>query len=111
MSLLEMAEAEAARHGCDTILRVRVEYGALAGLLPEALEFCFKALVANTRHKDAALELVRIPLLLRCSFCGAEFGGGEDNLWTPCPQCGEEIAHQVIKGRELLLGHLEACKS
>lgn len=108
-SLLEIAEAEAKRQQCNRLLKIRVEYGAIAGIMPEALQMCFKALIQDTPHKMAVLELVCLPLRLRCPFCGAVFGGeGQESLWTPCPQCGEEFGHIVEQGKELLLARLEA---
>lgn len=109
-SLLEMASEEAAKQNCSQILRVRVEYGAISGIMPEALELSFQALTKGTPHEKAELELVRLPLRLRCPFCGARFGGEDQYaLMDPCPQCGESFGHIVEQGRELLLARLEAC--
>lgn len=111
MSLLEIAEAEARKQGCDRIMHIRVEYGALSGIMPDALSFCFRALIADTPHKNAELELVLLPLRLRCPFCGTEFGGEAQNaIWKECPQCGETVGHTVEQGRELILARLEAEK-
>ncbi len=108
-SLMAVALQEAARQNCGRILALRVDYGAIAGIMPEALEFCFQSLVAGTPHEGAVLELRRLPLKLRCAMCNARFGGEEqDALWQPCPQCGEEVGHIVEQGRELLLARLEA---
>lgn len=110
-SLLELAEAEARANGCARLISIRVEYGAISGVMPEALRLCFQALVAETRHAGASLELQEIPLKLQCPFCGAVFGGaGQDSLWEPCPGCGESFGHTVIQGRELLLSRIEAEK-
>lgn len=111
-NLLELAIQEAARQGCDKLLRLRVEYGPLAGLMPDALDFCFSALIKGTIHENARLELVALPLLLSCPLCGARFGGEDKNsIWLPCPQCGEEFGHTVIRGNELVLAQIEAARS
>lgn len=111
-SLLELAITCARQQNCDTLLRVRVEYGLLAGIMPDALELCFAALVAGTPHEKAKLELVCLPLRLRCPLCCAIFeGSDQDALWLPCPQCGESLGHIVEQGRELVLAQLEAVKS
>ncbi|MBD5416605.1 MAG: hydrogenase maturation nickel metallochaperone HypA [Desulfovibrio sp.] len=109
MSLLTLAEETAAGQGCTRLMRVRVEYGALAGIMPEALELCFEALTRGTAHEGAALELVCLPLRLRCVFCGTVFGGeGQEARFTPCPGCGEVAGHVVEQGKELLLREVEA---
>lgn len=107
-SLLQMAEAEAARANCRRILRVRVIYGALTGIMPEALALCFEAQIRGTIHEGAKLELEFVPARFRCPFCGARFAGNDGSVPPPCPKCGEEFGHIVERGRELLLGQLEA---
>ncbi|WP_241159718.1 hydrogenase maturation nickel metallochaperone HypA [Desulfovibrio sp. ZJ200] len=108
-SLLRMAEEEIAAKNCSRLEVVRVEYGAIAGVVPESLELCFEALIKGTPHERARLELVRLPLRLRCPFCGEIFGGeGQEALLQPCPGCGEQFGHVVEQGKELILSHLEA---
>ncbi|MDR2055056.1 MAG: hydrogenase maturation nickel metallochaperone HypA [Desulfovibrio sp.] len=108
-SLLSMAEEEIARRDCTRLLAARVEYGALAGLMPEALHCCFEAIIRGTAHEQARLELVCLPVRLRCPFCGAIFGGdSQDALATPCPGCGELFGHIVEQGKEMILSRLEA---
>ena len=108
-SLLAMAEEEIARQNCTRLEMVRVEYGALSGVVPESLQFVFEPLIKGTPHEGARLELVCLPLRLRCPFCGKVFGGeGQDALWQPCPGCGEQFGHVVEQGKELILSRLEA---
>lgn len=107
MSLLELAEKEAAANGCSRLLSVTVHYGELAGIMPEALQLAFSALTANSPHAGTRLELVSLPLRLRCPFCQTTFEGGND-IFQPCPNCGEEFGHIVEQGRELLLARIEA---
>lgn len=108
-SLLELAQDVAQSQGCARLERVCVEYGALAGVMPEALELCFEALTQGTPHQGARLELICLPLKLRCLFCGTVFGGqGQEERFAPCPGCGEAVAHAVEQGKELRLREVEA---
>lgn len=108
-SLFDLALEEMKKRGCERLTRVVAEYGDLAGIMPEALSLCFELLARETQHKDAELELIRLPLRLRCPDCGARFGGqGKDALWEPCPECGESFGHIVEQGKELLLSRIEA---
>lgn len=110
-SLLEMAITEARAHNCTRIIHIKVEYGAIAGIMPDALMLCFEALTKGTPHEGARLELIELPLKLRCPFCGEVFGGyGQDTLWQPCPKCSETFGHIVEQGRELILSRLEATR-
>ena len=83
---------------------------SLSGVEPESLRLSLEALLAGGPWADASLELHIIPLRLRCFSCGTEFGGecGQDALWQPCPQCGEQFGHTVEQGKELRISHLEA---
>ncbi|MDR3319374.1 MAG: hydrogenase maturation nickel metallochaperone HypA [Desulfovibrio sp.] len=108
-SLLDMAEEELVRRDCKRLLLARVEYGALVGVMPEALHCCFEILTRGTVHENARLELVRLPLRLRCPFCGVSFGEEvQDVLNIPCPVCGEFFGHIVEQGKEMILSRLEA---
>lgn len=109
MSLLEMAESEARKNGCNRILRLRVEYGPLSGIMPEALQLAFAMLIKATIHEGALLQLVELPLKMRCPLCGAIFGGASRaDLLEPCPACGKEFGHELMQGKELILAQLEA---
>lgn len=108
-SLLELAEKEAAANGCGRLLSLRVEIGALAGVMPEALAFCVEALVKGGVHEGLRLELARTPFRLRCPFCGGVSEGEDsEDLLKPCPKCGEILGYAVESGRELILARLEA---
>jgi len=52
--------------------RVRLQVGALSGVLPEALRFCFDLCARGTTLDGAALEIDEIPGRARCRSCGAE---------------------------------------
>lgn len=109
MSLLELAEAEVLKNSCKRIVRLKVEYGAMAGIMPEALKFCFDALIEAGPHKGAVLELAEIPLKLRCPACDTVFDSPKlPLLMQCCPKCGAISGHNIEQGRELLLTSLEA---
>lgn len=108
-SLLSIVREELAKHGVTKLLLVRVNYGPLANLVPEALDMAFEVLTVGTELEGARLELTKSPVRLKCSACGTEFEPeGRDVLFTPCPSCNEELGHQVLSGRELYVEHIEA---
>lgn len=106
-SLLAIAEEEAKAGGCEKLQSLTVHYGQISGIMPEALQMAFAALIAGTQHEGAQLNLVMVPLRLKCAFCQTVFTDVE-SAFTPCPNCGEEFGHSVEAGTELLLAHLEA---
>lgn len=102
--IMDLALDEMRKHNAHGIERIEVEYGALAGIMPEALELAFQTLTMGTQLSGAELVLIIRPLLLRCHACGAEFRGGHaDDIWQPCPRCGEDLGHRLVRGRELIL--------
>lgn len=108
-NILEIAQKEAAEKGCNHILRIRVEYGPLSGLMPEALAFCMEALCRGTPNEGLHLELVKIPFTMRCLICNTVFTGhSRESMWEPCPACGEVIGHQIENGHSIILTQLEA---
>ncbi|MDR1124474.1 MAG: hydrogenase maturation nickel metallochaperone HypA [Deltaproteobacteria bacterium] len=109
-NLLEMAGQELRRHGLRKLISLRVRCGALAGVLPEALEFAFSALAGDSGEtfRDVRLEIVREPLLLRCAGCGRDFTTAPGSLFTSCPLCGYEFFHQALSGAEIFFERMEA---
>lgn len=107
-SILKIAEEELRSHGCTRLKSLKVTVGVLSGVVPESLKFGFDALVRGTVHEGAALEIIPIPLKLRCGSCGAEFEGEREvGELSPCPSCGEMLGHSVLTGKELQVSWLE----
>jgi hydrogenase nickel incorporation protein HypA/HybF len=88
---------------CD-IQKVRVRVGALAGVVPDSLEFCFSAVVADTPWSSARLEIVSVPATAACRVCRCEFG--LDDPVFVCPRCGGGDVQQ-IGGFELQVADIE----
>lgn len=108
-SLIAIIKEEMEKHGLTKLRKVRVKHGKLAAIVPESLEFAFKASILQTPLDGAELEMEVIPLILECSECGRRFSPEEpDALFVPCPDCGEGIGHNVIQGKELYLDNMEA---
>ena len=49
---------------------IRVRIGAIAGVVPGSLEFCFDAIVAGTEYSAAFLEIDQVPAHGVCGDCG-----------------------------------------
>ena len=87
----------AARTGGRTVSRVRLEVGALAGVVPDALRFCFDLACQGTPLEGADLEIHDVPGVLSCATCGAS---------SPCPDlvrlcpCGSADVY-IVAGEEL----------
>ncbi|MBQ2516345.1 MAG: hydrogenase maturation nickel metallochaperone HypA, partial [Desulfovibrio sp.] len=94
--------------GCTKLTLLRAEVGALSGVVADSLAFGFECLVKGTPHEGCTLDLVPVPLKLRCGACGLVFeGAGGAGELSPCPGCGEVLGHEVLQGREMRVVWLE----
>jgi hydrogenase nickel incorporation protein HypA/HybF len=103
-SILEAARAEASRRPGVRLLKIGVRVGELAGVEPEALSFCFEALVRGTDLEPLALEIETRPRRQRCPECGRTFRVLDYNI--RCPDCGKAET-TCVGGNELEMVYLE----
>jgi hydrogenase nickel incorporation protein HypA/HybF len=69
---LQIVEIAAERSAGARVVRVVVEIGKLAAVLPDAVRFCFAAAAAGTPIEGARLEIEETPGRGRCRACRAE---------------------------------------
>lgn len=96
------------KHGAGRLVSVRVRYGALSNIVPEALAFAFESLTQAGEFSGARLELREDPLVLSCGGCAREFSPEDASVFAVCPLCGYEFFHHVASGKDIYLDHLEA---
>jgi hydrogenase nickel incorporation protein HypA/HybF len=92
-----VVDAVLERTGTAPIARVRVRVGRLAGIVPDAMRFCFELVTAGTPLEGAALEFDRPEGRARCRSCNAEFEVADLILLCGCGSADVE----VLTGREL----------
>ena len=103
-SLLDSVRTEALRFPGQHIEKVGVRIGALAGVDPEALQFCFEVLVKDSDLEPLALEIDYRSRTHECVSCGESFEAAYED--TPCPRCGGADS-TFVSGDELELAYLE----
>jgi hydrogenase nickel incorporation protein HypA/HybF len=105
-SLLAEVEGVAAARGAVAVTRIRLRVGPLSGVEPALLERAFLVVRAGSRAAAAALEIEALPLLVRCTACGAE----QEAALSPfaCARCGDG-AVRLLGGDELLVTQVELC--
>jgi hydrogenase nickel incorporation protein HypA/HybF len=101
---LELAIAEAERHGARHIHQITLRVGRLAGVEPEALAFAFEVVTAGTMAEGARLEVESVPVVCHCPDCRDEFRPAD--FIFACPRCGR-LSRDVRYGEELELATLE----
>ena len=103
-SAIELAVENAKAQGAQQIHRVNMRVGALAGVVPDSLEFAFPIVCQGTMAEGATLEIEFIPALCRCSSCKSEFE--PKDFFYECPNC-KALTVDLLRGKELELAYLE----
>jgi hydrogenase nickel incorporation protein HypA/HybF len=99
LAVVDQIARRAEQDGRRGVRAVTLRVGELAGVVPQALEFCFAQACADTVAQGAVLGIDTVPALARCGGCGRDWPVGMPPDLT-CPGCGEAAAH-LISGREL----------
>ena len=95
--LLEIAIAEAQKHGGRRITAVSLQVGVLRGVVPEHLLFLFGHVATGTIAEGARLEFEEEPVRIECDACGPS-EAREFSL--ECPSCGRPCGG--VKGGDSL---------
>jgi hydrogenase nickel incorporation protein HypA/HybF len=103
-SVLQIIEDAAARERFARVRAVWLEIGALAGVEPEAMRFCFDAVTRESVAEGARLEIVCAPGTAWCMPCSQPVAIATRG--DPCPNCGS-FQLQVTGGADLRLRELE----
>ncbi len=103
-SVIDAVRAEAGRFPNGHIHRVGLRIGELAGVDPEAVTFCFEALVRGTELEPLALDIEYCRRRDQCEACGQTITASFED--QTCPKCGRSET-QFLGGDELELAYLE----
>jgi hydrogenase nickel incorporation protein HypA/HybF len=95
----QVAEAATRAGGVTAVRSVRLQVGELAGVVPDALAFCFELACAGTLLEGAELVTEAVPGRARCTPCAHEWAVGMPPRLT-CPDCGGTRT-DLLAGREL----------
>ncbi len=79
------------------ITGVRLEIGALSGVVADSVRFCFDLVTEGTNLAGASLDIDEPPASCRCRNCGAEFAPDWPVLLCECGSAEVE----VLSGTEL----------
>jgi hydrogenase nickel incorporation protein HypA/HybF len=104
MSIVEMAEEEALRHG-GQVSGIHLKLGALSGVVKEALSSCFEMAIADSPLAGARLIIEEVPIVVFCAGCQAQ-QTLTSSQWFCCPACGVPTP-EILQGKELEVIALE----
>lgn len=101
-----IVEAVAERVGEATVVRLRLEIGALAGVVVDSVRFCFDLVSEGTVLAGATLEIEEPPGHARCRSCAREFE--ITDLLATC-ECGS-LDLEVLSGDQLRIKEAEVSR-
>lgn len=104
-SLVERIEEVARAEGFERVLELRVAVGALSGVEPACVEFCFAEVARGSRLEGARLQLERVEAEILCRGCG-QVSRPDDPAVLLCPGCGSGDI-RICKGRDFGIVDLE----
>lgn len=99
-SVFDVLEEKARENGASRVTTVVLKIGALSGVVPDLLESAFESYKTGTLAEGARLEIVVVPLKLRCPDCGGE--AVREDADFSCARCASRRV-EIIEGRELLV--------
>lgn len=83
--MMAVVMENAAANNAKKITRIELVVGKLAGVVPDALRFCFETLKEETIAKDAALIIHEVAATAHCATCNLEREVGLYDYF--CPTC------------------------
>ena len=104
-SLLERVEEALIGQGPVRVSMVRLKVGVLSGVVPEALQFAWKAMTDQTIAQGADLVIDLAPILARCGACEIDVEVQSPQRMV-CPRCDRPVG-PPLGGRELDLISLQ----
>lgn len=105
MSIVEIAQEEAERHGGGQVEAVHLRLGCLSGVVKDALLSCYEIACEATPLQGSRLLIEDVPIEVLCPKCGVPRQVSSIQ-WFCCPECGTPTP-TVLRGKELEVVALE----
>lgn len=103
-SVLQVIEQQAEAQQFRRVTAVWLEIGALSGVEPEAMRFCFDVVMQGSLADGARLEIMDAPGVAWCLLCAQNVAVRQ--LYDQCPHCGSHQL-QIVGGDQMRIKELE----
>ena len=102
--VLQLLQENARSQGYTRVRQVWLEIGVLSGVEPEAMRFCFDAVMRDTLAEGARLHIIEQPGEAWCMVCARTVAVKQ--RFDACPECaGYQL--QVTGGDQMRIKELE----
>ena len=105
MSIVEIAEQEAASRGYTHVNAVHLRLGLLSGIVKEALLSSYEMACVSTPLEGSRLLIDEVPVEILCPNCTGP-QRVQSIQWMACSECGAPPL-EVVRGKELEVVALE----
>ncbi|MDQ7785745.1 MAG: hydrogenase maturation nickel metallochaperone HypA [Desulfomonilaceae bacterium] len=96
-SILEIVEQQAKLHEAEKVVGIKLEFGALTGVMPASIDFAFEVLSKGGIAEGAGLNIVIVPIKVFCFDCSKEIV--LEHYQPTCPIC-DSAALKILEGRD-----------
>ena len=103
-SVFDILEEKAREQGASRVTAVVLRVGRMSGVVPDLLESAFDTYKKGTLAEGARLDIVIVPVKLRCPDCGGA-SVREDTDFS-CAACGSRRV-EIVEGREIVVEKIE----
>jgi hydrogenase nickel incorporation protein HypA/HybF len=103
-NILEIVQQSVTKEQEPAVRGIRVRIGALSGIVPDSLEFCFQAIISETPLHRASLAIEQMPIIFQCKKCAYRFK--VNDLEYLCQACKSPDL-EVLSGKELDIVEIE----
>ena len=103
-SVFDVLEDKARELGASRVSAVVLKVGAMSGVVPDLLESAFETYKEGTLAGQARLEIIVVPVRLRCPDCGGDTVREDADF--SCAACGSRRV-EIVEGRELVVERIE----
>ena len=98
VGIVEIAEKAIENQPAYSIVKIDLEIGTMAGVIPEALDLAWDSAIIGSSLEKAVRNIEWIQAIAQCDDCSTEFNILA--LYDPCPKCGSFYS-TIKKGKEL----------
>jgi hydrogenase nickel incorporation protein HypA/HybF len=103
-SIVEIIQQHIPESEWGHVAAVRLKIGAVAGVVPDSLEFSFQAVIAESLLRHAHLEIESVPFRIHCNACDTT---SENEVgFALCSTCGSTDT-KILSGSELHITEIE----
>jgi hydrogenase nickel incorporation protein HypA/HybF len=103
-SILDIVSRQVESDKLPAVKKIVVRVGALSGVMPDALQFSFEAIIPDTALASSVLEIEQLAIQGKCLECEKQFD--VKDFFFACPDC-HSTRIEVVRGYELDIAYVE----